>query len=484
MKKIVNLLFLCLLTVLAGCKKDITSAGQGVLPTDDQIVVMLDTFRITSSLDSCGSLISTPDSFLVGELETSYGVLRAEVLTQMAAPVGFTYPDGSEVDSILLFLYYRSHTGDTLAPMELQVYEMDKATLTYDGVYMSDINIDDYCSKDDSTLVTKYPKLVVASQMEDSVYSSNRYIPAIKFEMNDDFVRRFFSIKSFTSQEEFNRIFKGFYITSEFGSSTVFHITDIGLAVYYHFPYERYNPDTRAKDTVIESDFKSFYANAEVKQVNRFKYMNEISLLDSLNQYTDLLNFIVSPAGVYTRLHFPIKDMVETFNTRVGIDNKRNLYVNMAQLKVRVLYNPNVSEQYKDRDNWMTPAPNMLLVLDSIRDEFFRDKLLMLSTTYASHSSLLTGLDSYNEQEYYYSFDLRNILMEMQRKELSNPGYLDQNPIQTMTLVPISVDQTTSSNGTTSITAIKQLQTLSATIIPSPTNPDTPLVLEVVYSGF
>ncbi|MBQ9522575.1 MAG: DUF4270 family protein [Paludibacteraceae bacterium] len=467
--------------LLVACKDDKVGTGKDILPEDDAIMVYLDTFRISSKLDSCGSLISTPDSFLVGEIETSYGVLRAEVLTQMAAPVGFRYPEGSVLDSICLYLYYRSSTGDPWSPMAIQVYEMDKATLDYDAVYMSDIDIDDYCSKDPSTLVTEHAEIVMVNEYTDSVEAGSTYIGSIRFKMNEDFCERFFAIDEFTSQEEFNEIFKGFYITSEFGSSTILNISTIGLGVYYHFPYQRWNPSTGEMEEVIEEDFKSFYANSEVKQVNRFEYMNEGSLLEELNQLTDVYNFVVSPAGVYTQLLLPFYTLIDTIVNHIGIENKRNIYVNMARLKVGVDYDPNKPESQQTRDDWLEPSPEMLLVLDSIREDFFRDKTLMVMTEYAILSDLLTGYDSIGNAFYYYSFDISQMLTAKLREETED---LLKDSVMVLTLVPVSTETNTTSSGSTTVTSIKQRQTPTATIIPSPTNPETPLILEVIYSGF
>lgn len=484
MKRIVYALIFLVSVLLSGCKNDLASAGHDVLPEDDAIFVYLDTFHITSQLDSCGSLISTPDSFLVGELETGYGVLRAEVLTQLAAPLGFRYPEGSEVDSILLFLHYNTQTGDTLSPLALQIYLMDKATLSYDGVYMSDIDVSDYCSMGSNTQITTHPQLVVASQ--DSIYAlRNEEISAVVFRMNDTFTQEFFAIQDFDDQEAFNAQFKGLYITSEFGSSTVLHLTDIWMNVYYHFPYTRYNPVTNTTDTLIEKDIKGFYSNAEVKQVNRFEYMNGTSLLDSLQQYTDKLNYIVSPAGVYTQLNFPVREMVQTIISEIGEENKRNAYVNMARLRIPIIYDPNKPEQLKTPEDWMQPASNMALIWDSIREEIFLDKTLLLTTSKAEQSNLKMGLTEDEQTEYYYEFDVSDLLMEKIGAYRDNSSIFEgADSVMVMTLVPITVEQTTSSSGVTTTTAIKQLQTISSTVIPSPTNPDTPLIIEVVSSGF
>ena len=64
------------LCVWTGCKDDVTTTGQSVLDADDAIIVLTDTFGIRSSIDSCKAIAAQADSFLLGEIETDYGLLR------------------------------------------------------------------------------------------------------------------------------------------------------------------------------------------------------------------------------------------------------------------------------------------------------------------------------------------------------------------------------------------------------------------------
>ena len=62
------------LCVWTGCKDDVTTTGQSVLDADDAIIVLTDTFGIRSSIDSCKAIAAQADSFLLGEIETDYGL--------------------------------------------------------------------------------------------------------------------------------------------------------------------------------------------------------------------------------------------------------------------------------------------------------------------------------------------------------------------------------------------------------------------------
>ena len=474
--------------LIVGCDSDKATTGSDILPADDQIVVLVDTFTLVSDLDSMGHIFSQPDSFLLGEIETSYGTLRADILTQLAAPLGFVYPANAEMDSVCLYAYYSTITGDNVSPLAIRVYEMDKATLDYDRRYYSNIAVEDYCSFSDSTNIVEHAALITAAEYRDSIYHKSKYIPGVKMKLTERFAKRFFEQnKRFTTQEEFNKLFKGLYITTDFGSATILNVNTIVMAVYYHFYYDKYNPATGEHESVREKDVKTFYANAEVKQVNRYTYLNQDALIEQLIQTMDVYNYVISPAGVYTQIKFPIADILSEIETNIkGFTDKRNTYINMASLKMNVVYNPNKTSTDKTPEDWLLPAPHMLLVNDSIRETYFVDKWLSVLTEDAVLGTLTSGTDSLGNTIYYYSFDVSKMLMEKLR--MAEYDLEDADDVLSMSLVPVSVSYATSSStGSTTgqtITAIKQYQVPSATIFYSPNNPQTPLILEIVYSGF
>ena len=73
-----------LASLMTSCKDDSASAGGSVLEKEDEILVRADTFPIRSELMQVDSIVSMPDSFLLGEMQSTYGTLHADVLTQFA----------------------------------------------------------------------------------------------------------------------------------------------------------------------------------------------------------------------------------------------------------------------------------------------------------------------------------------------------------------------------------------------------------------
>ena len=472
------------LLAFTSCKDDVANTGMSVLDEDDAIIVLADTFAFRSSIDSCDAIISQADSFLLGEIETNYGVLRASVLTQLACPEGFHYPSGAGIknlglDSVCLFMYYSSWEGDDDSPLAINAYMMDKKTFLYSGTYPTDLKISDYCTHEKSILTNH--RIVVASEKLDSIRNSDgTYSPMVRMRVNDDFADYFWSIQSFESQNQFNERFKGLVLETSFGSSTILNVTDIALGVFYHFAYEK----TPGNDTLVH-DMKAFYANSEVRTVNHLYYEDKRQLVETLQNDSDTYNYIIAPAGVYTRLSFPMKQIADTIvrhmcDPLTG-DTVKWPYVNKAEVRVAVENVFTGATADITRNDWLQPAKNMLLIREESMDRFFKKRELP-SDTCALLGALTQGTDSLGNATYYYSYDLSDFLTDRLHKILREKSHEADNDLTLdMLLVPVAIETSTTSLSSTAVSSVRQQQTLSATKIRSAKNG---MKLEIVYSGF
>ncbi|MBO4250346.1 MAG: DUF4270 family protein [Paludibacteraceae bacterium] len=445
----------------AACKEDVANTGESVLDEDDAIIVLADTFSLVSAIDSCQAIISQADSFLLGEIETDYGLLRASILTQLACPEGYHYPEGfsvEAVDSVCLFLSYASWVGDANSPMAINAYLMDRGTFLFTGTYPTDLNISEYCSREKAILQNR--RIVIASEKLDSVGNAQgTYVPMIRMRLNDDFTKYFASIQSFESQEAFNEQFNGLLIETSFGSSTILNITDVALGVYYHFSYKKGDRDT------VVNDMKAFYANSEVRTVNHLYYQDKKEWIEQLQIDSDTYNYIVAPAGVYTRMRFPMLQIADTIHAKVG---EKRPYVNKAEVRVMVnnMFTGTASEI--TRNDWLQPANYMLLIREESTERFFSHKELPTDTC-ALLSQLTQGTDTLGNTIYYYSYDMSDFMTNQLRQKTNDT-------ILNMLLVPVSVEYTSSA-----VSSVRQQQTMSATQISSAKNG---MKYELVYSGF
>lgn len=462
-----------IIALLTGCKNDDLNAGQDIFPIDDDIYVGVDTFNVKSASQRVDYIYSSPDSILLGESDTPFGTLHAEILTQLACPIDFHFPESAVFDSVLFYVYYSSWYGNGSTPLSISIYELDKSTFDFATAYKSNIDLNEYWSGEDSTLVCEQPKVILAGSPTDSLLqsSTNTYMSYFTMKASDKFVKKMFSNTDYSSQESFNNYFKGLYLTTDFGSSTVLYVREVTMTAYYHYTYQKAGEDTLS----TTEDIKAFYSNSDVRKVNRITYSNEpTSQISALN---DSLNYVVSPALYYSRIEIPMRVICDTINGNI---NSKRPYVNLAQLTVEVLYDPNKSTSEKTYADWAAPSQYMLLIKETSAERFFEKHELLHDTV-----AMLATLSSVTEDgttKYRYVYSLSELLTNQLRLDQMSGMQTDT---LNMYLVPVSVEQATnSSSGSTTITSIKPEQSITATTIRSAQSTSAPTKLEVVYSGF
>ena len=456
-----------LLTSLNSCKDDVSQAGSSSLSPDEEVIVCSDTLRnIISDNIPAQPASSTPDSFLLGEVRTTdFGTLNAVMLTQLAAPEGWVYPEASELDSVCLYVYYRSWFGDGNSPMALAAYEIDREPLSYDSVYPSNVPVSRFCSMEDSTRMMDRDAVFSPNRPTDSIYSSvaQANIPFIRLRLSDRYAERMFRIRDFSSQQAFNRQFPGLMLCSSYGASAALYVSTLCITIHYHYTY------SVGDETKTLADTKTFYSNKEIKQLSRYEHKNQTEIFERLSEDTTV-NYVLSPSNIYCRLTIPMQEIKRQIKEQT---QNRNVYVNLAQLQLDVL---NGDSKGAKEDNWMRPAESMMLVEESEYEKVFSSGRFT-SDTATIYSSLLSEYDTITSAyRYYYDFDLSYHFTQMLHKDRFNDTIR-------MILVPVDLEFTASLSGNYAV-SIRMKQAASATKIRSSRSPQTPMDIEMVYSGF
>lgn len=238
------------------------------------------------------------------------------------------------------------------------------------------------------------------------------------------------------------------------------------MTVHYHFTL----PRPGVEDSVIY-DTKSFYANNEVRQLNRYLYYEQEKVLEDLKEREDT-NYIISPANIYTWLSIDMNSIKNSIDTELNNGNESlyRVYVNRANLTVDVLYSDSLTE--RPRDNWDSPANNMILIKEEELSSFLTENKLP-SDTSAIIASLVGSTDNLNQTSYSYSYDLSSLLTAELRAT-------DMKGELKFALIPVAVKSNLS---TGQVISVKPQQTITVTRIRSANN-STPMNLDMVYSGF
>lgn len=450
----VILFFLSLFVI--SCNDDLTDLGIGIRPTSDSIAIGTDTFHVSTENDFVSYIISRPDSFLLGTFfDEKFGTTQADILAQLQGPIGinFKYPENSVPDSAVLRLYYRSWIGDNYSPMEISIYEMKGQKLEFSKPYKTNLDSSLYCG--DKILLGK--TVVTAKDATKTTTSTNI---SIRLD-GDDFVKRFFAVtpETFSTQTNYFNFFKGIYISSNFGSSTLLNISRIDLQYYFHYKYLI----TGDADSTKVSNVLTFPANSEVRQVNRFIHPDSTIVRQKL-ALVDSVNYASSPANIQTKVILPLKRMQDRIKAKIK-DKQQAL--NSALLNVEVT----------DVDDRLLPQPivkYMLLIKKDSVDNFFSNGKLP-SDTYAIlapyAASLISNTSLYKR---YYSFNVAKLIANEFKLNKSIDNDFE------MMLVPVRVTFDSSNN----VTGVKQEFLMSSVVFRSGRNALSPMRINMVYSGF
>lgn len=453
----VLLLFLLSLFVYS-CSDSLSDIGSGIQPASDQIALGKGVFHLTTENVFVESISSRPDSFLLGSLKDSkFGSLQADILAQVNCPEGFKFPKGSVADSASVLMRYTTWFGSKYSPMDVNIYEMNKGTFSYSTPYLTNLNPEDYCDRS-----IKIGERIFSAKDAGKVRTDTT---AIRFKLTDAFVKRFFDDSYFASTTKFLDHFKGIYITSNYGSSSLLNISQIDLRYYYHYTYQ--TKDMNGKDsTATVKSYIVFPANSEVRQVNLFKhdadYRASVVIPDSVN-------YISSPANIQARVNIPMHQIQHKLDSAV---NGKKLTINSAIMRVEVT---NTEE-----DTVLHPVvSHMLLVRESAKDRFFKNKELPSDTCAIRGDYTTEEIGTTGVYKHYYSFNIATLLATQIKKYGS--AVAEYIP---MRLVPVKIKTTTSTSGTASYVSVKEDYLMSAVTIRSGKNTYSPMRINVVYSGF
>ncbi len=450
--------FALLASLVVSCDDSADNLGKEIQPTDDKIVLKADTFHLSTLSQTVDHIISRPDSMLLGTyIDDVLGTTRADLLTQLAIPSKeFTYLDPSVAittpDSVIVNMSFYSYFGVTTSPIEISIYEMKKALSDKENYY-SDINPAEYVDFS-KKLNAKSELLTIKDGVSGTIQTS------LSVKLSNEFLQRIFTTdpKNYKTQAGFQEFFKGLYVTTDFGSSAMINVSSLTMTLYYHYIYN--NDPTKAK---IKS-YQAYHANSEVVKVNRVQHPFRNLNITPNDQY----NILASPSNYQTKVRIPIGRMRQ----RVNVGDKR-LDINSALLKLEV----------QDRASWAPNSiipyvGNMLLIKEEALDAFFKEHKLP-SDTVSFLASLGSESVTATTYKYNYSFSNMSAFLKNEFKKKNNAEYID------MVLLPVSVlSSSSSSSSTSTISAVVQATEMQAVSIFSGKHKETPIRMEVVYSGY
>ena len=428
MKKFFNvLLAVAVLLALYAC----TDETIGVSITDGVSSIIEDSsFVITGHSVRNDRVQMRTSTKMLGALQADgYGSINAEAVTMWmpAVTIDTAGVTADMIDScrLKLRLPYRSgFTGDSLAPMRLNVYRLNKALPN--PIY-SDFDPTGYYDSSDLLASESYSPTSGWIEMSTSyVTGTSEYdtVRVISVPMPVELGRELFTTyvndpSKFSSPKAFADVFPGIYINNSYGSGHVVNIKATELDVYYR--QHIYNDD--GTDTIYPAQCQSYLASTpEVISNNIIRFDMDDALTSMANSGEAL---IVAPAGYEVQVRFPIQDIIDKYRSNIG--NNRSV-INTLSLELPV------SVPFTEYN--IQPPTYLLMVKTSKKD------------TFINGDSLTNNKDSfyavYNSLTKTYTFSgLRNYVLNI----LNNQGGIATEDDINFTITPVDVTTYVYSSG-------------------------------------
>lgn len=411
--------FAVCLSWIFSCTDDFTDIGTSVLPDGDQLHLLRDTFDVSSSTVPVDRVYCfTISEWLGGFTDPNFGSIKCDFLAQLypASEMEFGGDKnlGNKLDSMVLRMRFATFLGDSLAPMQLSVYALNKQL---PEIPYTDIDPTEYYNPAD--LLGR--KFYTASDIsvEDSIKSNETYARTITLTLPKEFTDKFYKKfkedpEIFKSKEKFNQYFPGIYVKNTYGNGVALDIRETSVRFYYK---------TVENDTLIKKQYKDYLAvTPEVVNANHMIVTNPPYMATA----TDT-TYVKTPAAFNTEITFPTQTIID----KIKEGGLENVTLNALRFTVPV---------YKPQANNFSIAPPQYLLFIRSKDvqAFFakRNMCDYKNTFYAT----------YNATKREYDFGNLN-------KFITN--IIDINPDTTVvdekiSLIPISFNYITESYQTVS----------------------------------
>ena len=407
------------LLVLWSC----TDETIGVSITDSVSSVIEDSsFVITGHSVRNSRVMMRTTSKMLGRVNADgFGRLSADAVTMWMPAVSIDTAGVKPewIDSCRLKLRMPCNdgfTGDSLAPMRLSVYRLNKSLPS--PIY-SDFDPTGYYDAGDLMATESYSPMsgwveVTTSYLTGTAqHDTVRVISVpVDTEIGRDLFRAYVADPDrFSSPGAFADIFPGIYITNSYGSGHVVNIKATELDVYYR----KYVQLTDTTDTIYPAQSQSYLASTpEVVSDNIINFDIYDALTTMANNGEAL---IVAPAGYEVQVHFPIQDIIDKYRANIGSNHS---VINSLSLELPVTV---PVTQYD-----IQPPTYLLMVKTGKKDLFING------------DSLTNNKDSfyavYDKSSRKYVFSgLRNYVLDI----IENHGGIASEEDMEFTITPVDV---------------------------------------------
>lgn len=424
---------------LIACEDEISTIGSSLNATNIEITVDSTFVKLSGKSVFTDSILGRTTDPLLGTLTVNnYGTLRTGYLTQFMPSLNIDTLNvtPSTLDSIKLYLnYYDSDlTGDSLAPMVLDVYRLDK---TIKGPLYTNINPNDYYSTDNLIASCTFGSTTEGfidnnNSTDNKKVTYKRIGVDLPLSLGEEIFNEYKKDPNvFAMPSEFAKFFPGVYMDISYGNGRVVNIKGIFMTMYY-----------RAIDSAGKIDTLSYTylgVTPEIHSINHFTLVPD----ETLKQNVEIGNtqkdhvYVQAPIGYMPIIHFPTQNIIDKYNEKMSETHKIQNILNSLAFTIPAV----VEEGAK-----LSPPEHLLFIRASQVKDFFEQKLLPddISTIYAT----------YDKANKVYNFgNISSYIRSVMQRE--DPTVTEDD--ETIALIPVQILSETSSNyynTTTSVTSV------------------------------
>lgn len=449
-----TVLAICASSTIISCDDEVSELGFSTQPDNDVILLVTDTLQCDVATGYRDSIYVRTGYPLLGNItDPEYGSIKAGYLAQFYAStkLGLTYmvqdsvtfdilrtsaPQelgldpknifksrfdslmNNDIDSLTLRIYYKTYYGDSLSPMRLSIYALNKdATLETEPeeAFYSNYDFSKFYSTDN---LLGEKAFTAANRVLSSSEISTIGSPYIEVRLNEDFKNKFFrsAIEAAIARDDEGRtnyssykdifssissmrenFLSGVAIQPTFGDGSIIKVFNTAIWFYYR-SFHRYNKDgtilrnatDTADSTYVTSHVQVMAVTPDVVQMANLG-LKDIKKEDRLNDQESA--YITSPQGYYTKVNLPLGRAI-----RMMMDDE------FRQDSAYFLSGANFNLMCQKPQGALlssTPVKNVMMVEESNMNRFFEEG----KTPEPKSSAIGTYVaDSIKNQIYYYSF--------------------------------------------------------------------------------
>lgn len=415
---------------VTGCE-EATTMGSSLIQDETEFVID-SSFTVTGRSVENRKVQSRTVVQLLGKIDADgYGLLKSDVVTQFM-PSNVMETEGvTSIDSIKLRLAIPAggFVGDSLVPMGLEVYRLDRQLPS--PIY-SDFDPSGYYDPA-NILGSRIYSAAAIGESDSLAELSYRFVYVdLDKSLGEDFYNEYKTHPEvFSSPSQFAEYFPGVYIANTYGAGRVMQIISSEIKMFYSQTLPK--DDGSGADTTYAKVGTYFAVTPEVVTNNNIDLVPSADI-EALSQNSAV---VMAPAGYDVELTFPAEKIIRKYREQTD----RFSVVNTLDLEIPASEIAN--------DYGINPPEYLLLVLAKDKDKFFNENKINDGKT--------SFYAVYDSSTHSYKFSgMRQYLIDL----------LDKSEItaedMTFILTPVSVSIETS-GGYTSSSYVSEIAPLVST---------------------